>query len=106
MSTIDNLESSGIVFNNRLNSLIIEGVANQDIINPQSPFSVPSSGSIKTKIKNQFNQLVNGPDVTIINRDKFLIIDKDSYVVALYINGEYRPIWVSSEALTCEACQP
>jgi len=106
LSTIDNLESSGTVFNNRLNSLIIEGVANQDIINPQSPFSVPSSGSIKTKIKNQFNQLVNGPDVTIINRDKFLIIDKDSYVVALYINGEYRPIWVSSEALTCEACQP
>lgn len=106
LPVIDNLESSGITINNRLNSLLIEGIANETIMNPQSPFSAPASGTIKTKVRNNFNQLVDGPDVFVINRDKFLRIDQYSYVVAMYINGEYRPIWISSEALTCEACKP
>lgn len=101
LPVVDNLESSGIIFNNRLNSLFIEGIANQDINAPASS-SNPTSGTIKTRTTN-WNL---GPDVTIKNRDPLLKINKNDYIIAIYINGEYRPTWVSSEAIVCNSCNP
>jgi hypothetical protein len=99
LDTIDNLEVSGIDIHSRFNSLIIEGFATQNIKNPSSS-NVPSSGTIQTRLSNW----AIGPNVTIINRDRFLKIDQNDYVIAIKINNEYRPLWVSSEALLCNSC--
>lgn len=101
LSVISNLEASGLNTHNNLTSLIIEGVALQNINNPSDP-TIPTSGLISTRL----NNWSTGPNVQIINRDKFLRISQDDYVIALRINGEYRPMWVSSEALLCNACTP
>ena len=104
LNVIDHLESSGIALNNKVNSLFIEGMAVNTINNPSS-FLNPTSGVIQTMIPSG-SQLINGPLVFVTNRDKYLRIDGGDYVVALSINGEYRPVWASSEALLCEACRP
>lgn len=101
LSVVSNLEASGLNTHNNLTSLIIEGVALQNINNPLDP-TTPTSGLISTRL----NGWSTGPNVQIINRDKFLRINQDDYVIALKINGEYRPMWISSESLLCNACTP
>jgi hypothetical protein len=99
LDTIDNLEASGIDLNNRFNSLIIEGFATQNINNPSNGIA-PTSGTIQTRL----NDWEVGPTITLVNRDKFLKIEQGDYVIAIKINNEYRPLWVSSEALLCNSC--
>jgi hypothetical protein len=101
LGVINNLEASGLNTHNNLTSLIVEGIALSNINNPSDPTS-PTTGLLSTRL----NNWQTGPSVQIVNRDKFLRINQNDYVVALKINGEYRPMWVSSEALLCNACTP
>lgn len=94
---INNLYSSGVAWTNaanKINSLIIEGTAIQDI-NPALNISTATSGIL---------QPLSGSNIFVINRDKYLTIKSGDYVIALKIGNEYRPIWVSSESTSCQCC--
>ena len=39
--------------------------------------------------------MVNGPEIYVVNRDQTLNIDKDIYIVAQRVNGEYRPVHIA-----------
>ena len=77
-----------------LNNLYVEGFADGQI-NVATSSSNPSTGRITRKIKNANGSWVNGDAVVITNRDPYLRIEKDDFVIAININGEYRPIFVS-----------
>lgn len=79
---------------------IIEGILISDIAAPQTPFDSTFGFTIRVKRYNG-NDFVDGPQETIINRDPFLSLTLDSasngkiLVVAMKVNQEWRPIWVS-----------
>lgn len=101
LTTLSTVQSGVNSHETRLNSLFVEGIANQNI-NPPSNSNTPTVGLIRTKLSNW----ADGPNITIKNRDTLLKINQGDYVVAIYINGEYRPIWVSTEVLVCNNCNP
>lgn len=78
---------------NLLSSLIIEGIAQQNV--GIGDFDIPTSGIIRTR---------NGSNVYVSNRDKFLQINANDFVIAIKIDQEYRPLWVSSESTACQCC--
>jgi len=73
--------------------VFIEGFAQSEIAAPTEGTS-PIEGQILIKKQDGW---ANDKSVTITNRDTSLLIPKDSFVIAILINGEYRPIWVSCE---------
>ena len=78
---------------NALSSLVIEGIAQQNI--SIGSFNTASSGIIRTR---------GGSDVYVYNRDQFLQINANDFVIAIKIDQEYRPLWVSSESTACQCC--
>jgi len=95
---------SGVVNNvdsisNSLSSLIIEGYCPNKIPAPINSNS-PTEGEII--IKN--SQWQNSTVYTIFNRDTTLEIHAGAYVIAIKVNNEYRPIWISSNN-TAQCCQ-
>ena len=78
---------------NILSSLLIEGIAQEQVI--VGDFNTPTSGIIRTRDSN---------DIYVSNRDKFLQINRNDFVIAIKINDEYRPLWVSSESTACDCC--
>jgi hypothetical protein len=87
--------ASGLAVENsqRLDSLIIEGIAQEKIL--AGDFNFPSSGII---------QLRGGTNTFVSNRDKLLEIHPADFVIAIKIGNEYRPLWVSSEVTACQCC--
>ena len=79
---------------NLLNNFIVEGNALTDI-DPASQYASPSRGFIVTATGNNFE---------IFNRDKYSKIKKNDFVIAIKINSEYRPIWISNESASCTCC--
>lgn len=78
---------------NRLNQLVIEGIS-QDLIGI-GQYDAPTSGIIKTR---------DNTNVFVSNRDQYLEIGRNDYVIAIKIGQEYRPLWVSSDTTTCQCC--
>jgi hypothetical protein len=99
LDDISNLQVSGIILNEIVNSLFVEGIALSDIM-PATNYSNPTTGTIN----------YNESPVTITNRDKFLKIEKEDFIIAIRIKTnevyEYRPIWVSSQSIICNSCHP
>lgn len=91
LSNISNLQS-GV---NQTAQLFIEGYITSEIKSPSNP-SVPTSGYLISKDSNWMNQ----SSFLIINRDTTSIIHSGAYVIAIKINNEYRPMWISAN--TCE----
>ena len=54
----------------------------------------PTTCTMTTRVKSG-SSWTTGTDIVLTNRDKFLRISKNDYVVAVRINGEYRPLFVS-----------
>lgn len=99
LDDISNLSSSGVSIQNAFNSLVVEGYALNTIqaaINP----AAPTNGLVR--LKN--TTWTDTSTIVLVNRDKFLQINKNDYVIAIKINNEYRPLWVSSESSVCECC--
>jgi nucleoid DNA-binding protein len=71
---------------NGSSGIFVEGLALNNI--GSASFTSPKSGSIRTR---------SGNNVVIHNRDKNLEIKIRDYVIAIKIDNEYRPIWVSSD---------
>ena len=69
---------------------VIEGFTTQQILAP-TQYTAETSGKI---IKRNLDETV-GSEAWVVNRDSTLAIDKDLFVVAYLVNGEYRPIHVA-----------
>ena len=89
---IDNLQSA-------LSSLFVEGYTTARIQAPSSPNS-PTTGVLQIKNKNW----VTIGEIMLINRDTTSEIHQGAYVVAIKINDEYRPLWISAKDTACECC--
>ena len=105
-SQIDTLTSGLNNTNNALNSLqsainslIVEGTSSYKISPPSDP-SIPTSGNMI--VRNTSWQDIG--NATLVNRDKALTINAGDYVVAIRVNNEYRPLWVSNQNLSCSHC--
>ena len=87
---------SGVAANTAaLSNIFIEGFVSSEIKAPLDP-SLPTSGYLISKDANWQNQ----SSFLIKNRDVTSSIHSGAYVIAIKINNEYRPIWISSN--TCE----
>lgn len=92
---ISNLQSIITVLNNSF----VEGYTASPIAAPTSPNS-PTQGVLQVRNK---NWVVTG-EVILTNRDIALSIHQGAYVIAILINDEYRPLWISAKDTTCECC--
>lgn len=92
-SAVNFASGLSVTNSNILNSLIIEGIAQENIL--IGNFTTPTSGIIKTR---------SGQDLYVSNRDNFLQINANDFVIAIKIDEEYRPLWVSSESAACQCC--
>ncbi len=92
---------SGVNSNtNFINSSFIEGYVNQQI-NPPSDAAIPTTGTLS--LKNQNWQNLN--EVTLVNRDITSTIHAGAYVIAIRVNNEFRPIWISAKDTQCQCCR-
>lgn len=92
---------SGVNANsNFINTSFIEGYVNQQI-NPPSDASLPTTGVLT--LKNQNWQNMN--EVTLVNRDVTSTIHAGAYVIAIRVNNEFRPIWISARDTQCQCCR-
>ena len=70
-------------------------------INPPSHGSVPTTGVLN--LKNANWQDVG--QVTLVNRDTTSLIHAGAYVIAIKINNEFRPLWISAKDTSCQCCR-
>jgi hypothetical protein len=100
LETINIVESGLIYDSGRIDYLensTVEGYVPNEIIAPES-ISSPTSGILIVKDKDW-----NDTDsVYLSNRDTSSFIHSGAYVVAVRVNGQFRPVWVS--ASTCDCC--
>ena len=99
LNDINNIRVSGENITNAFNNLVVEGYA-LNTIQPPTDGSSPTNGLLKLKNSSWTDTVT----IVLVNRDKNLKINKDDYVIALKVNTEYRPLWVSSESSVCECC--
>jgi hypothetical protein len=74
-----------------LQNSFIEGYVPQQIL-PPSNAATATSGLMTLKNANW----QNGSDVFLSNRDTTSLIHAGAYVIAIRVNNEYRPIWISA----------
>lgn len=99
LTDITNINNSGIATRDLVTSMFVEGYA-LNTIEPPTSANSPTNGLLQ--IKN--NSWTDNGTIQLVNRDTYLKISKNDYVIAVRINNQYRPIWVSSEATACECC--
>ena len=82
------------IIEQKIEDIFVEGHALEDI--PEAiNIEDPSIGILKLR---------DGRQLLITNRDKYLKIRTNDYVIAIKINSEYRPIWISNESSVCNCC--
>lgn len=107
-TTKDRITDNETAFNalrNSFNALIVEGVVEQNIRFDDLPNSLsdtPIEFYIRKKIVDGSGKLVNAPDlpqspnlILVTLRDPFINVRQGDYVIAMKVNGEYRPISVT-----------
>lgn len=106
LTNIEVLESGLNTANNNisilqsaLSSLLVEGYCSSEIKAPANA-SMPTSGILTVKNSNW----QNSHSVYITNRDITSTIHSGAYVIAIFINNEYRPLWISAKDIICECC--
>jgi hypothetical protein len=83
-----------------INSAFIEGYVSE-VINPPNDASSPTTGILTLKNQNWQNTI----QVTLVNRDTTLSIHAGAYVVAIRVNQEFRPMWISAKDTQCQCCR-
>lgn len=102
LTNIDNLASGLNNTNNNVNTLFnsfVEGYVNQRINAPTNS-AIPTTGVLVRKDKNWDDS----SEIVIVNRDTTSIIHAGSYVIAVKINDEFRPLWISASDTNCPCC--
>jgi hypothetical protein len=103
LNNISNLESGLSQANNNISQLFssfVEGYVTDKINSPTDP-SAPTQGILYLKDQNW----QDSGEVTLVNRDKTFVIHAGSYVIAMRVNNEYRPMWVSAKDTNCACCR-
>lgn len=93
---IANNHAEFTTFKNDVNARFIEGFAKEDIAPATGGGATASIGAIELReqVSGNWQKPNTSPtDVNIHNRDPYLRIKKNDFVVAIKINGEYRPVW-------------
>lgn len=103
-SNLSTLTENHNTLRSEFDASIVEGFAETNILAPSDPQN-PTTGKVKLKImqNGSWNDkagtgLDNPPWVIVSNRDRFLDIYAGDYVIAIKVNGEYRPMWVSYQS--------
>lgn len=95
---------SGVTSNtaniNTLFTSFVEGYTNMQIDAPSNP-SIPTTGTLFLKNQNWNN---NGA-VNLVNRDTTSVIQSGAYVIAIRVNNEFRPLWISASDTKCQCCR-
>jgi hypothetical protein len=100
LNTVSGIAQSAVdTFASSFSNLFIEGVALNAIPAPTSPTSA-TSGIMH--IKNAQWSTVGS--TYLVNKDTTMVIHQNAYVIAMRMNGSYRPIWISSEDTACSCC--
>ena len=94
MESASELNSVGPALD-RLNNIFVEGVSLEDI-SVASNIDSPTQGIIKNRL--------GGTEHVITNRDPHSKIKKGDYIIAIKMDQEYRPIWISNESSSCTCC--
>ena len=103
LSNVQNLEAGLTQTNNNVSQLFssfVEGYVTDKIIAPANP-SVPSQGVLYLKDQNW----QDSGEVVLVNRDTTSVIHAGSYVIAMRVNNEYRPMWISAKDTNCICCR-
>jgi hypothetical protein len=103
LNNINVLESGLLNANNAINYInqsFVEGYVEQKINAPLSP-QLPTVGVLSIKDKNWLDL----GKVTLVNRDLTTSIHAGAYVIAIRINDEYRPLWISASDTKCQCCR-
>lgn len=79
--------------NSDISALFVEGYTKNGAVPPEDANN-PTTCTMTTRVKSG-SSWTTSTDIVLTNRDKFLRISKNDYVVAVRINGEYRPLFVS-----------
>lgn len=106
LTDIDVLESGLEIANSGIDTLA-DGLASMTIegyvvsrIDAPTNSQYPTSGLLQ--IKNRDWNTIDSKFV--VNRDITSVIHSGAYVVAIKVNNEYRPMWVSAADTSCECC--
>lgn len=83
----------------QVNSLFVEGYVAETIENPQNAKN-PTTGELIAK-NASWNDVGS---YTLVNRDVTSRIPQGAYVIAININDEYRPIWISAIDVLGSCC--
>ena len=100
LNNIQLLESNVSSITSSLNSLIIEGYCRNQISPPQNGNN-PTVGLLFTKNKDW----EDSGEVYLVNRDTTSVIHSGAYVIAIRVNNEYRPLWISAPDTKCQCCR-
>jgi hypothetical protein len=103
LNNINVLESGLLAANsgiNYINQSFVEGYVNQQIPAPNDP-AIPTTGILNLKNQNWSN----AGQIILTNRDTTSIIHNGAYVIAIRVNNEYRPLWISASDTKCQCCR-
>lgn len=94
-----NILTSGVnSLNNSIASLVVEGYCPLKIVAPTNASS-PTIGNLLVKNSSWQDETT----VQLVNRDKNLNIPEGAYIIAIRVNNEYRPLWISAQN-ECNVC--
>lgn len=88
---------------NNINALFdsfVEGYIAESINAPTNS-AIPTSGMLYLKNQN-WNDTGS---VVLVNRDSTSVIHSGAYVVAIKVNNEFRPLWISASDTKCQCCR-
>jgi len=105
LTNINNLESDLSSTKDDVSYLLgsfVEGYVSDAIAAPISGEN-PTTGTLNLRGAN-FEYAI-GNDITLVNRDTTLSIHAGAYVIAIRINNEFRPLWISASDTKCQCCR-
>jgi hypothetical protein len=98
-SRIGGIQCDGVPFAKHLTGtgrIYVEGYTTEAIGAGSADGSTPAIGSMTIKDSSWADE----ESITLTNRDASLTIHSGAFVIAILINGEYRPLWVSCPSPT------
>lgn len=98
LNTASGVAISGVLFDN-LQARTTEGFMVTGAGTAAS-FTSPTSGFMTVYDQNG----ITTDGVFVVNRDKYSSLTSGDYIVALRVNNEFRPLWISNEDLACNSC--
>jgi hypothetical protein len=100
ISTLQSGVASNTASINNLFGSFVEGYVTANINAPANG-NAPTTGILYLKNQNW----TDAGSVTLVNRDTTSVIHSGAYVIALKVNNEFRPLWISASDTKCQCCR-